>query len=196
MFWTWWKWTWWTILFRASDPTWRNILSFMNELNSRNSSTSNPVWSKFKDRRGGDLTLGMISYSDRVFSMFLNSFSLLGRWLGHGIGRRNISPRQKMYKRIYLLRKNISSSLSFQALVFQDIYLSFLCHRSPWLHHKMANQNSSRPHYSTFKFSWLSQLLQHGPFISKLGSGQPTTSQFHNGAIPGLPEPSSLGSWQ
>lgn len=140
MFWTWWKWTWWTILFRASDPTWRNILSFMNELNSRNSSTSNPVWSKFKDRRGGDLTLGMISYSDRVFSMFLNSFSLSGRWLGHGIGRRNISPRQKMYKRIYLLRKNISSSLSFQALVFQDIYLSFLCHRSPWLHHKMANK--------------------------------------------------------
>ena len=140
MFWAWWKWTWWTILYRASAPTWRNTLSSMNGLNSRNSSTSNPVCSKFKDRRWGDLTLGLISYSDRVFSMFLNSFSLLGRWLGHGVGRKNVSPRQKMYKIIYLLRKNISSSLSFQALVFQGIYLSFLCHRSPWLDHKMANK--------------------------------------------------------
>ena len=103
----------------------------MNELNSRNSSTSNPVCSKFKDRRGGDLTLGLISYSDRVLSVFLlllllffliDSFSLLdGR--RHGVGRRNIALREKMYKITYLLRKNISSNLTFQALVLEDIYI-------------------------------------------------------------------------
>lgn len=74
----------------------------MNEINSRNSSTSHLVWSKFKDRRGVYLTLGLISYSDRVFSMFLNSFSLLGRWLGHGVGRKNVSKTKDVQNNLFI----------------------------------------------------------------------------------------------
>lgn len=135
----------------------------MNELNSRNSSTNNPVWSKFKDRRGVHLTLGLISYSDDI-SMFLNSFSLLGRWLGHGVGRKNVSPRQDVQNNLFIEEEYILKPW------FSNLGIS-RC--SPILSYVIDLLDWTTKWLTKFKFSWLSQLLQHGPFISTLGVDNP-----------------------
>lgn len=60
----------------------------------------------------------------------------------------------------------------------------------------MAHPSGSRPHHAASNLPWHSWLLQCGLHLSKWGSQQPRAPQPRYGAVPGLPEPSSLGPWK